>query len=147
MLEGNRTKNGGRRAREKKEEEEKRDEREEEKERIKKVAEEIEMRGARDRERTSEKEDEEEIGGERERGRDGTVHVTRHCEGGRILTPARTVRLGILPRNSHRLNELYSIRAKFGMHARSFREGEIGEFLEKSSHTLNRTSSCHCAPP
>lgn len=46
------------------------------------------------------------------------MHVARHCEGGRILTPARSVRLGILPRNSHRLNELHSIRAKFGMHAR-----------------------------
>lgn len=69
------------------------------------------------------------------------VHIAKHCEGGRILTPARSVRLGILPRISHRLNELYSIRAKFGMHARSFRRGKIGEFLEKSSHTLNRTSS------
>lgn len=135
MLEGDRTKNGERRAGEKKREEEERGE-------LKNVAEEIEMRGDRDQGRGQmKKRMRKKWVGERERGRDGTVHVTRHCEGGRILTPARSVRLGILPRNSHRLNELYSIRAKFGMHARSFREGEIGEFLEKSSHTLNRTSS------
>jgi len=120
--------------------------------RTKKVAEEIEIRGDRlgkeqakeKMKRQKERERKDKIKRRRkraERGRDRTMYVAKHCEGGRILTPARSVRFGTLLRNSHRLNELYSTRVKFGMHARSFREEEIGEFLEKLSHTLNRTSS------
>lgn len=121
------------------------------------MTEQIEMQEDSDRKTTSKKENGEREGGggkgevKKRRGKEKEeelVHIAKHCEGGRILTPARSVRLvwyspSDFPQVERTL--FYSSEIRDARSILSGR-GNWRIFREVVTHAKSRVIG-HCAPP